>query len=393
MLVGVASLVHAGPPLELRPWLEQPQVWQRDTDGPIVSLGTAGSFDDTHIFAPMVADEANHFQLWYCGATGAVQQRVFQLGLATSRDGRVFRKHQDNPVYSFGDHKHSVLTPTLLRDGDGSALRDNGKLRMWFSSTWFAGDASRHTLHEAASNDGISWSQPSPSQLENAYAPTVIKDGREIRMWYVDVERDPWVIRHASSLDGRRWRVSPQTCLVIDQPWERARLFYPTVLKIDDTYLMWYGSYWTARPNTTALGFAASRNGLKWYKHPQNPVLRPDRNRAWESHYVTSQSVMCLLDGSYRIWYASRKQPPFVNKYFAINTARWQPARTAWSDDGVPIDSNEFQTWQSQTRARLRNMLGIPDRRVPLDADRRGDVEWDGAIIEKSSHPQRRPMV
>jgi hypothetical protein len=30
-----------------------------------------------------------------------------------------------------------------------------------------------------------------------------------------------------------------------------------------------------------------------------------------------------LTDGTYRYWYASRKQPPFLNLYFAINTARW----------------------------------------------------------------------
>jgi hypothetical protein len=33
---------------------------------------------------------------------------------------------------------------------------------------------------------------------------------------------------------------------------------------------------------------------------------------------------MRLSDGSFRMWYASRKQPPFVNKYFAINTAAWK---------------------------------------------------------------------
>jgi hypothetical protein len=30
-----------------------------------------------------------------------------------------------------------------------------------------------------------------------------------------------------------------------------------------------------------------------------------------------------LPDGSFRYWYASRKAPPFLNLYFAINTARW----------------------------------------------------------------------
>jgi hypothetical protein len=33
---------------------------------------------------------------------------------------------------------------------------------------------------------------------------------------------------------------------------------------------------------------------------------------------------MRLPDGSLRMWYASRKKPPFLNKYFAINTALWK---------------------------------------------------------------------
>ena len=41
--------------------------------------------------------------------------------------------------------------------------------------------------------------------------------------------------------------------------WEAEVLVYPTVLKIDGTYLMWYGSYDNAiRRETTAIGFAAS---------------------------------------------------------------------------------------------------------------------------------------
>ncbi len=306
---------------KLQSWLRSPQEWQRDTDGPIVSLGDEEDFDSRHIFAPMVALEDGMYRLWYCGSTGSVQQRVFQLGLATSRDGREFKKSAENPVYSFGDGKHSVLTPTLLRNPDGSTLRDSKTLRMWFSSTWFEGDSTLHTLHEATSIDGVRWSKPSSPLLKNVYAPTVIKDGDEYRMWYTDVSKDPWIIRHASSPDGRRWSVTRDPCLVIDQKWEKTRLLYPTVLKIDGVFLMWYGSYWSARGRTTALGFAASLDGLKWVKHEQNPVLRPDPARSWESNYVTSQSIIRLSDGSLRIWYASRKKPPFVNKYFAINTA------------------------------------------------------------------------
>ena len=68
------------------------------------------------------------------------------------------------------------------------------------------------------------------------HAPTIIKDGDEYRIWYTDVGSEPWVFRHASSRDGRAWRVSPDPVLAIDQDWERQNLFYPTVVKVDDVY-------------------------------------------------------------------------------------------------------------------------------------------------------------
>tara|TARA_R110001592_G_scaffold45060_5_gene144329 strand:+ start:958 stop:1284 length:327 start_codon:yes stop_codon:yes gene_type:complete len=33
------------------------QAWERDHDGPILSLGEPGAFDDTHLFAPCVMEE------------------------------------------------------------------------------------------------------------------------------------------------------------------------------------------------------------------------------------------------------------------------------------------------------------------------------------------------
>lgn len=310
-------------PEELAPWLQE-QTWERDTDGPVISLGQPGDFDDTHLFAPAVANTEDGFQLWYCGSRGTVAQRVFAMGLAKSSDGRSFRKHGTGPVFSFGDGRHSVLTPSLLRRPDGTVLREGGRLRLWFSSTWFEGESGLHQLHETTSEDGIHWAKPSPPQLQHVYAPTIIRTEDRYEMWYSDVSAEPWTVRHAVSQDGRDWEVTEQPVLVIDQAWEQGRLFYPTVLKINDAWLMWYGSYSSRRPQTTSLGFAVSLDGVHWHKHPANPVLEPDPSRPWESHYVTSQSVMRLPDGSFRIWYASRKQPPFVNKYFAINTAVWR---------------------------------------------------------------------
>lgn len=309
-------------PEKLRPWLGE-QIWRRDVEGPILSLGKVGDFDDQHIFAPAVIEEAGVFKLLYSGSQGDPGNRVFRLGLATSRDGKQFAKYEKNPVLAMADQKHSVLTPTILRDGDGRVLREDGKLRMWFASATL-GKGGLHTLHEATSSDGVAWSEPSAVLLENAYSPSVLKTDKGYEMWYCDVTRRPWIIRYATSENGKKWNVAPGPVLTLSQDWENEIVLYPSVLKIDGVYLMWYGSYDHAiRRETTAIGFAASLDGRKWYKHPANPVIRPEKSHAWESNYVGNGCVMRLPDGSFRYWYSSRTAPPFENLYFALGTVHW----------------------------------------------------------------------
>jgi dienelactone hydrolase/predicted GH43/DUF377 family glycosyl hydrolase len=376
---GVAD--EAQVPRELQRWLS-PQEWVRDRNEPVIRLGGSAEFDAQHVFAPCVVRDSEQFRLWYCGSRGTVAERVFELGLAVSSDGRDFAKFDGNPVYRFGDGKHSILTPTILRDND--------QWRMWFAATDFAGGQGLHTLHTCTSRDGIHWSEPSPPLLSGVYAPSVIKTGRNYRMWFTRVGQAPWVICHATSPNGLDWRVTPAPVLEVDQSWELDRLFYPTVVRQDGRYLMWYGSYWKdARPaQKTALGFAASLDGIRWHKHPANPVFRPEPKNDWESHYVTSQSVMRLDDGSWRMWYASRTRPPFVHKYFAIGSARWSgPA--APEETGAPgrldpkMDKAAFAAAQTHWRERLRTQLGIPSERAALEADARGQLDLGDVTVEK----------
>jgi predicted GH43/DUF377 family glycosyl hydrolase len=278
--LGTSCSSHAAEP-NIDRWLV-PQDWRRDVDGPVVSLGQGGAFDDMHLFAPCVALERGRYLLWYSGSRDAVAERVFRLGLATSEDGRLFEKSPHNPVLEFPGGKQSILTPAILRSADGQVLREEGQLKLWFSSTDFTAKASPHTLHVVTSEDGVAWSKPSPALLNDVYAPTILKEDGVYWMWYTDVAREPWILRHARSDDGLAWTVTEAPALTVDQTWEHERLFYPAVIKQDGLYLMWYGSYWQGHPNQTALGFAVSRDGVSWRKHPGNPVFTPDPTRAWE---------------------------------------------------------------------------------------------------------------
>ena len=165
----------AAPPKSssIESWLG-PQNWQKYTAGPVIALGDRGAFDDMHVFAPSVVLENGIYRLWYPGSRGTVADRVFRVGLATSSDGIRFDKAAENPVYSFGGRR-SIVTPTVLRDTVAAPIRENGRLRMWFTSVDFSDGV--HRLHDAVSSDGLEWSAPSESLLENAYAPTVIRDG------------------------------------------------------------------------------------------------------------------------------------------------------------------------------------------------------------------------
>ncbi len=326
-----AGAAEAQVPTQLERWLGS-QVWTRDVDGPILSLGAEGQFDDTHIFAPTVAREGDRFLLWYCGSQGFAHdlapmrtrdERVFRLGLATSLDGKQFERHPEGPVYALPDAKRSVLTPTILKNADGTVLREEGRMRMWFSAGTLGGGGRVQSIHDTTSRDGVRWDAASEVLIERAYAPSVIRTDDGYQMWYTVPGSYPWLMNHARSDDGRTWRVTPEPVLQVTQEWEHLLQIYPMVMHVDGVYLMWYASYLDADRQTTAIGFAASLDGVKWYKHPQNPVLRPDASRPWESHYVSSHSVLRMPDGSFRMWYSSRKAPPFQNLYFALNTASW----------------------------------------------------------------------
>ncbi|MEQ1828594.1 MAG: hypothetical protein ABL921_21715 [Pirellula sp.] len=317
-------------PDKLVRWLSNQQ-WQRDADGPILSLGKAGDFDETHIFAPTVAMENGKYLMWYCGSQGFAHdlapvrsrdERVFRLGLATSDDGQTFERHS-GPVFQLETPRLSVLTPSVLRDSKGNVVRESGMMRMWFTSATLGGGGQSHAIQQALSPDGTQWTTISDIQLARAYAPSVLRTDNGYEMWYTQPGSYPWIIRHAKSEDGLQWVVTDQPVLEISQSWEHDLQIYPCVLLVDGVYLMWYASYLHKNHETTAIGFAASTDGVKWYKHANNPVLRPEPSRPWESHYVSSHSVMRLEDNRFRIWYASRKQPPFQNLYYALNTAIW----------------------------------------------------------------------
>ncbi len=70
-------------------------------------------------------------------------------------------------------------------------------------------------------------------------------------------------IHHAQSSDGIDWVCDPEICIPFADEYEYA-FGRPSVYRVDDTYFMWFAHRATKDIDTYRIGFASSKDGLKW---------------------------------------------------------------------------------------------------------------------------------
>lgn len=300
--------------------------WIKSPRNPVLRLGAAGAFDSQNIFAPAIAKDGGKYFLFYAGGpsgpeTGGELVR-YQIGLALSDDGETWTK-TGSPLLPLGERDNFHATPALLRDAAGHLLKSGGLWHMVY-----CGNRADDVEH-ATSRDGLTWKKdPRNPIYKAAYAPNLVEIDGELRMYYIAKPKPaggkpvPWEVRLATGDGFHSLKPHPSNpMLQVSQPWESGALFYPYVLRENDTWVMFYASYWQNHPATkraTAIGTATSRDGWQWTKNPANPVLTPTPGSAYDSIYTSSQSV--LRDGDvYRMYFAGRVD--MVHKYFAIGLA------------------------------------------------------------------------
>jgi predicted GH43/DUF377 family glycosyl hydrolase len=191
--------------------------------------------------------------------------------------------------------RNPVLGGDLGTCFDVSVLKDGDTYRMWFS--W----RPKKSLALVESKDGISWGKPEivlgpndKTDWENDLnRPVVIKNGDRYQMWYTGQARGKSWIGYATSKDGKAWkRESDKPVLAAEHAWEKVAVMCPHVI-YDDTlkrYRMWYSGGEQHEPN--AIGYATSDDGLRWTKHENNPIFRPDPRNDWEKERVTACQVI-----------------------------------------------------------------------------------------------------
>jgi hypothetical protein len=299
--------------------------WVKSPKNPMLSLGRDGDFDSQNILSPSIVKHGKRYFLFYAGGPSGPRNGgelvKYQLGLALSENGETWKK-TGKPLLPLGQRDNFHVTPTLLRNPDGTLLRENGRGHMVFSGN------REDDVEYAVSPDGLEWTKDARSPIyRRAYAPNLVRLPGEVRMYYIhkppsgEGERRPWEVHLATGRD--LFSLAPHRAnpvLRVSQPWEKNALFYPYVIREDKTWVMFYAAYWDKKDPAdktlyTAIGIATSPDGIAWTKSARNPVLTPVPGSPYESVYNSSQSV--IRDGDhYKLYYASRIDT--IHKYYAI---------------------------------------------------------------------------
>ncbi|HSL16961.1 MAG TPA: hypothetical protein VLB51_03555 [Methylomirabilota bacterium] len=184
--------------------------WTMDASNPVLEPGDPGDWD-AYFWSPTpaVLYDGTRYNMWYVASPSSTDGSTLRGGYATSPDGSVWTKYEDNPVLEVGpagSWDDYYVAP-------GSAIFDSGVYKLWYSGY----NGSFDQIGYAESTDGIEWVKfPTPVLGEISYPdvwdpwvfnPSVVFDGSVYHMWYAggDYPVGEWMIGYAFSTDGVEW--------------------------------------------------------------------------------------------------------------------------------------------------------------------------------------------
>ena len=141
--------------------------------------------------------------------------------------------------------------------------------------------------------------------------------------------------------DGIWTKYAANPVLVRSQPWAESHyLCEPNLFFVDGLFRMWYAQMFPAN-GKTAVGYATSRDGFTWTKHPSNPVL------ALEQTEVHRPSVL-RHEGRYYLFAVDDE----YGKRGPATLRRWASADgITWGDERLIMAST--QPWERQGLSNL----------------------------------------
>ena len=236
------------------------------------------------------------------------------LAVTFSDDGL----HWEKPVITLGCDPSSGWEDIVNRNCVLPDLSGEGWL-MWYTGQVWNGDHGKSWIGLARSEDGITFhrfrkdpvlSPETPFERESVMNPFVLHEDGLYRMWYAAGETyEPNAICYAESRDGVRWEKHPDNPVFTAAPeneYEKNRIGACDILREEDGgYLMFYIGYRDI--HTACISAARSRDGISgWIRVPENPLVTPTPG-GWDADSCYKPTAVRAADGTYRLWYNGRR--------------------------------------------------------------------------------------
>ncbi len=125
------------------------------------------------------------------------------------------------------------------------------------------------------------------------------------KMYYSGFDKSLWGIGLATSPDGIKFTKHPANPLLRTGTcaWDEKEVLFSSTLKEGKTYKMWFGMREGAPNGFYRLGYAESEDGLNWRRHPE-PIMDVGPRGSVDDRGILRPAVVREGNG-YRMFYAS----------------------------------------------------------------------------------------
>lgn len=266
------------------------------------------------IFLPKVMFVNNMYYMWYNMSTPQGG-----IGFATSFDGKNWDHQSKQSIISVGDYGSWDGAAV----GIGALIYENGLFKMFFNAY---DQTKKFRIGYAYSSDGLHWQKHSTPVFEGELAwnystvsSAIVKNDSGYFLYYSTrtIASNDYVIGMAYSKDGLKfYDTFNKPVLSPTQAWESKSIYWPSILKDKDQYIMVYmnGSGGTK----SAFGIAKSTDGIQWQKLSTNPVYSWSKyHRAWTTSEI-AYPFLIKVGSEIRLYYAGYSSAGYTIGY-AVN--------------------------------------------------------------------------
>jgi predicted GH43/DUF377 family glycosyl hydrolase len=236
--------------------------WTRDHE-PVLLPGPKGSWDSVAVETPYLIRHPQKQEYWmyYSGTKKQDGNLWYQIGLATSTDGRHWSKDPQNPVFGF----HSTTTK-YLSFIDPCVLYKDGTFWLWYVviTTQY-----KIEIGLAKSPDGVHWEdkgivlkrdvETRDNDDTGVGEPSVVWNDEAFEIFYSVLPKKSHSsvsIWRATSTDGMAWVKDHGPVLIRGSKghWTESGVSSPAVICENGRYRLWFGGDRTDRKSYYSIG-------------------------------------------------------------------------------------------------------------------------------------------